>query len=230
MKNFISSLVSALSRRHNVSIRIDNTNIGGNNRNGDTIKGAGPVVSDTRTLGAFNRLDVGGVFDVKIEITECLEPSVTVSAQENILPLVKTKVVGESLEITMSGNSTSSENIELLVRTNALAALTVHGSADVSVKNIKSGAFYLDVSGTADIKMSGQVAYLSADVSGSTGLNLTKTKVTNLQAHVSGTAHVQANVSEIVSLEVTGAASIVITGKPEKRNVNKSGVADIMFV
>src|SRR4028119_1305483 len=60
------------------------------------VSGSGNIVSEKREINDFQAINVGGVFQV--EITAQKDFSVEIEADDNVLPLIKTRVSGSVLE------------------------------------------------------------------------------------------------------------------------------------
>ena len=64
---------------------------------GPSVAGSGAVTTDTRTVSAFERVDVGGEYDVVIRVGTTR--SVVIEGDDNLLPLIRTEVREGTLHI-----------------------------------------------------------------------------------------------------------------------------------
>ncbi|WP_193564187.1 GIN domain-containing protein, partial [Escherichia coli] len=61
------------------------------------VRGNGKLKTQRRNIQNFDHLEVGGAFNIKVELGK--EPSIKIQAEENLLPLIKTNVVDGTLKI-----------------------------------------------------------------------------------------------------------------------------------
>ena len=66
------------------------------------ISGSGKVIKENRKLNTFHGLDVGSTFT--INITQGTPQSVSIETDDNIMPIIKTKVKNGILKVTTQGN------------------------------------------------------------------------------------------------------------------------------
>lgn len=226
MKKFIASIFKAITGGN---VQYTNGDISGKNA-GFGIVGTGPSMTDTRKLGLFNRINVRGAVNVNVYMVKGSSGSVQVLAQENILPFVITSVRGDTLSIQTEGSFQTSKEVEVIIELPEVYAIDVSGSADVKLHNVVSKELELDVSGSADFSATGNVEKLDLDISGSVSMDLGKMCCAVLKADISGSAHVQTHVTGSLDLDISGAVSIVVTGKPKQKSVRTSGAADVIFM
>ena len=100
------------------------------NWDGPAVAGSGNIISDYRTVAEFNRIEVGGDFDVEVKVGEA--QSIRGTGDDNLLPLVETKVRGHELEIDYDGSYRSRDDIKIAITVPRLSAIHSSGSSDVS--------------------------------------------------------------------------------------------------
>src|SRR5438093_6304 len=69
---------------------------------GEGIKGSGVLKTEQRPVTGFSRIDVGGI--VKLEWRADGAPSLEVTVEDNLLPLLITEVAGDTLKIHFNEN------------------------------------------------------------------------------------------------------------------------------
>ena len=82
---------------------------------GDRVTGSGNSASERRDVAGFNEVEVSGAFQV--EIVAGKDFSVELQADDNILPLIQTKVDGNTLQIELAQSVRSKS--EMIVRISA---------------------------------------------------------------------------------------------------------------
>lgn len=163
------------------------------------------VVRETRDLPAFDQIDAGGAFDVKITIGE--PQKVEVEAKQKDIEKIKTEVDGSKLVLSSKGIS-NDPVLNIYVTVPSLSKLEAHGAAEVKSENaIKGEMFLVEVSGAASVNLILDVGTLSSDLSGAANLKLSG----NAQHHstvVSGAATLDAYdlITTTTDADVSGAA------------------------
>jgi hypothetical protein len=201
------------------------------NWDGPTVAGSGNIISKYRTLADFNRIDVGGDFDVEVKVGEA--QSIRLTGDDNLLPLVETKVRGGELEIDYDGSYRSRDDIKIAITVPRLSGIHSSGSSDVNVTGVRSAAFDAVVSGSSDlwvegdfgdldasvsgsgeITMDGTADDVDANVSGSGELDLFSVPARTARVVVTGSGEVGLDVKEDLRATVTGSGDVHYTGDP----------------
>ncbi len=148
-----------------------------------TVKGSGQIARETRPLSGFTGVDLQAVGDVTITIAEV--DSVVVEADDNILPLLKTEVVGGQLRISKpAGTKISVENpIRFTVTMKTLENASVSGTGDMKVDGLDSDLVNLNLSGTGCITANGKAGTLNISMPG-TGRITAKGKAGTLNVNL----------------------------------------------
>ena len=113
------------------------------------LQGSGNSKSETRQAGPFDSIHVDGMADVEASISDQTE--VIVTADDNILPLIKTSVSNGTLLISEKQNISPRSRIKVTVKTPGLKSVAVSGAEDFDVKGLKEDSFTVNVSGAGDV-------------------------------------------------------------------------------
>ncbi len=201
------------------------------NWDGPAVAGSGNIVSKYRTVAEFDRIEVGGNFDVEVEVGEA--QSIRLTGDDNLLPQVETKVRHGELEIDYDGSYRSRDDIKIAITVPRLSAIHSSGSSDVNVTGVRSSTFdaavsgsselwvegdfgdlEANVSGSGEITMAGTANDIDANVSGSGELDLFSVPASTADVTVTGSGEVGLDVSEKLSATVTGSGDVEYTGDP----------------
>ncbi|MBL7930303.1 MAG: DUF2807 domain-containing protein [Bacteroidia bacterium] len=199
------------------------------------IRGKGETISEVRDVTGFNKIDLP--VDANIYFTEDSVYYVKVTAQENIVKIVQTKVNGNELQIDFLRNVWDHEEIKIEVHAPKLVGLDISGSGEVTVKNTLHTAYLsVNVSGSGDISIAGlQAAALDVKISGSSDIQIdsgdTKNedfnisgsgnidvlgvKSTNSKIKVSGSGDVKVYVTDYLDVHISGSGDISYKGHPD---------------
>ncbi len=158
------------------------------------IKGNGNVKIESRQVGKFTGLEDQGSFDVEITYGE--SNAVEVEADENLLPIIVTKVEGTKLIVTTDkGGFSSATRLKVHVTMATIDLVSVKGSGSVSGDGgfSNSGTAHFEVGGSGSIRLSfAQFNTAEVSVRGSGSIHLMKGKVDNLNVSSSGSGSVDA--------------------------------------
>jgi len=185
------------------------------------VKGNGNVIKQDRTVTSFNAIDVSGAFD--IYLNQGSTEAVTVEADENLLPLIRTRVVDGVLVIDTKdkpiGHATA---MKVYITFKDLSKIEISGAVDIETQSkLTLNDLFINTSGASDGKMEMAVQKLKIESSGASKIRLTGMAV-DVQMDLSGASDIFAFdfPAETYSLDISGA------GKAEI-NVTKKLEADI---
>lgn len=212
------------------------------------IRGNGEVTTETRNIGNFESVSVGGNFDVILINGE--EGKLTIKGEENILPYIETEVRGNTLKIRVKENVSIKTSKRLLVTVpfNEIDGVSLAGSGNVNVeKTIKSNKVSFSVGGSGniiakvnatkvtcsiggsgDIKLQGNTETLKCSIAGSGTIKGYKLKSNTVSASIAGSGDVYTTVSGKIKASVVGSGSIYYKGKPKYIDTNAIGSGDVI--
>lgn len=136
--------------------------------NAKRLRGSGHVVEKARQVGAFTKLRLEGPVDVRLN--QAAADAVKVSADDNIEPLVETRVDGDTLVLRLQAGAgfTTRQAPIVFVDAKALQSIVVNGSGDLSLERFKGDQLGLTLSGSGDLRVGLlEVRELNATLSGS---------------------------------------------------------------
>src|SRR4051812_17885852 len=143
---------------------------------GPRVQGAGPVVSETRTVGAFTGVELRS--DADLVISQGEKPEVRVEAQRNILDVLKTEVHGDTLRIDYDHVHVGSHDpVKIYVTTALLRDVDLSGSGSISSDATwRADSFRSGISGSGNLTLRvAGVQDFRTDISGSGNLTLAVT-------------------------------------------------------
>jgi hypothetical protein len=192
------------------------------------VEGSGTIKTETRAPGAFSRASVLVLADVICRKGD--KPSVTVTGDDNILPLVTTKVQGGKLEIAVSKPVSLSRALKIELETSDLRGLDLASAGSVDMQEVKCPAFDLTVTGSGTVKGAGETDELTVGISGTGEVDLKNLKSKNARISINGTGDGSIFASGVVSVEIMGTGDLVIYGNPTKVNREIMGIGDVRVV
>jgi Putative auto-transporter adhesin, head GIN domain len=182
------------------------------------------VTSESREVSGFNEVELKGIGNLSIEQAE--SESLTVEADEDVIPKIRTEVKNNRLIISprrnTSINTTEPINYKLTVKD--LDALKVSGSGDVKAEGISTDDLAVTISGTGNIKISGKADSQDVEISGSGDYLAEDLESKEAKIDVGGSGSAIVNVSEELEAGVSGSGSVEYVGDPAvKQNVSGAG-------
>jgi hypothetical protein len=187
-------------------------------------RGSGNVITESRVVSGFDEILLSGSGEVVVDVdgTE----SLTIEAEDNIMPLLTTEVRNGRLELSTKSSISPTVSVIYTISAATLDGLSIGGSGDITATGINADSFDAEISGSGQIEMAGTTDALDVEISGSgryAGADLVATVAT---VSVSGSGHALVNVTDKMDAEVSGSGTVEYIGDP---NVSSSisGSGDI---
>jgi len=208
--------------------------------------GNGKVVKQDRKVTSFNAIDVSGAFEIYLRQGET--EGVTVESDENLLPFIRTEVVGSELRIDTKNHPMHHVTVmKVFITIKDLKKVDVSGAVDLQTENrLTLTELSLDASGASDSKLDIAVQKLDLDCSGASKIYFTGMAV-NVRMDLSGASEISAfdlpaetcsielsgageaeiNVTKSLIAEISGAGTVVYKGSPTQIDQRVSGAGSI---
>ena len=132
------------------------------------VKGTGTARTEARAVGRFSKLSAGGA--IHLTITVGGATAVTVTADDNVVPLIRTRVQADRLIIDSADGYTSRTPIEVVVTTPRLTALGLSGATTAEARGLTGDRFALDLSGDSHATLTGTATAIAIAASGAAQL------------------------------------------------------------
>lgn len=201
-------------------------------------RGNGEPASEVRKVEAFDKIDVGGIFELQAEQTSAqnvfevpAEPAgehyVEVRGDANLLPLVDVEAKGGRLRANMHGNVIPDLPLVLIVRTPTLREVELSGAARGEVKGIDGDSLEIEVSGASSLKLAGRVKRLDVDVSGASDVAAAGLVADAVEVESSGASNAEVTANASITADASGASSIVWLGTATQIDRDASGASSI---
>ncbi len=209
-------------------------------------RGSAQVVSETREVDAFSGVELSGIGDVTVSLGS--KPSLEVSAPENLLSLLQTRVDDDTLKIgvTRRARLSGGHAVSYRVVTPSLARISLSGSGDVraeamagddvSLELSGSGDLYVgdlraedlevDMSGEGDMQLSGEAIEQTIELSGVGDYRACALSSETAEVEVSGVGDALVWATRTLGAEVSGVGSVRYRGEPEV-DTDISGVGSV---
>ena len=192
----------------------------------DLVQGSGKVKQEERTLAPFSSVRINLAADVTV--TKGANPASTITADDNILPLITTQVSGGVL--TISNSKSFASNTQLLVQITApsLSSLVVDGAGDVNLSGVDEKTLELVTRGSGALRASGQVDALTARLEGAGDMGLFELQTHSAEVLLNGAGTIQVSASETFSGAIEGSGDILVHGHPRMVRSVVNGAGSII--
>ncbi len=188
-------------------------------------QGSGNTKSEMRSVSGFKQIEAGSAIALEIDANK--DFSVEIEADDNLLPLIKTDVSGDTLKISTEGEISSKTKIVVKISMPELTSLSISGASGAVVSNVKTNSLELKASGASKIKISGEANDLESDASGASGIDAESLMINNADVEASGASNTTVSAANNLKAEASGASTIYYTGEPKNVEPNSSGASFI---
>jgi len=174
---------------------------------GQTITGSGNVVTENRPVSGISRVSMEISGDVQIQ--QGATESLTVSAEDNLLPYLVTDVRGGELVIRWKSMTNIQSHHPVLINLTVknLAGVDFSSSGKVTVGPITTGDFNLNLSSSGDVEIDQiQADKITANLSSSGGVAI-KGSANSLNLDISSSGSFQAGDLQVKEADVTVSSS-----------------------
>lgn len=178
----------------------------------DGVRGSGNVITEQRAVSGFDEIVILGSGDVSVSVTGT--ESLTVEAEDNIMPLLTTEVGNGRLELGSKESFSATKGIRYTITVAALSGVEINGSGDIDATGIDTQLFEVEISGSGDVTASGACAQLDVGISGSGRYDGEGLVAPVGIVSVSGSGKAIVNVTDDLDASVSGSGSIEYIGDP----------------
>lgn len=209
--------------------------------NSKKVRGNGNVTTETRKTDSYDKIAVGGSFDVVLVAGK--EGNITIKGEENLLPYIETIVENNKLKVRYKKNVSirTTKALTVTVPFTDLKGVALGGSGNItSTALIKSKDFGVSmggsgkitleveatkigtsIGGSGSINLSGKADEFKCSIAGSGSINAYDLQVDTTSASIAGSGSVKTSTKSSIKASVAGSGNIYYKGDPE---VKKSSI------
>lgn len=190
------------------------------------IQGSGVAMTETREVSGFSSVALSGLGNVSIKQTG--KESLTITADDNILPLLEAKVEQGVLHLGVKPNENIRPKtpIRFEVEVKELEGISVSGVGNVEGQNLNLPKLKATISGVGSVKLSGKTEALDLHISGTGNFQGEELEAREAAVHSSGVGNAVINVGDKLDAHVSGVGSVEYLGSP-KVTKSVSGVGSV---
>ena len=178
------------------------------------VSGSGQVASETRSVSGFTGIDLSGTGEVIIE--QGGSESLTVEADDNVLPVLTSEVEGSVLRLGRKPRTTVNTRnpIRYRVTLPVLTSLELSGSGSVTAEGLQLDALRVDISGSGTVSLAGSADEQTVEMSGSGRYDAAGLSSRSVEVDISGSGEATVAVTEQLRVDISGSGTVTYSGDP----------------
>jgi hypothetical protein len=184
--------------------------------------GSGNAGVDTRSMGAFDAVELDGEID--LELTLGAAHAVEIHGDDNLLGLVETKLVGERLIVRTTESVDPKVGLSARVSAPDVKEVLLSGVGRGRVTGVDNEELELELSGAGSLSAEGKTKDLRIEVSGAGSIDAQHLAAETAEVEVSGAGNVEVAEPAKLRARVSGAGNVRYGGSPEiEKDVSGAG-------
>jgi hypothetical protein len=180
------------------------------------VDGSGIIKTESRTVGKFTAIQLTGGAELKIEQTGA--ESLTVTGDDNLLPIFKSEVKGDTLYLSVTEDKRPSKTPVYTITVADLRTIDIRGGGLITATKLAGEALSMTVEGAAKGSLAGQIVDLTISMSGAGALDAAELKAKRGKVSLSGAGVLTVNVSDELDASVSGVGIIWYIGDPKLKS------------
>ena len=190
------------------------------------VKGNGNLASEMRKLSNFKAIEITIGYD-KILVNCGEEPSIHISGDENILPLITTRISKGILRIESDSTFETKADSEIIINVKSLKEFTFDGVGETVIQNVNSEKFTCNINGVGSCELNGKVESFYVSVNGVGSVNARQLIADDVVASLNGVGSVKLYAKNSLNASVNGIGGLTYFGNPAELILNDSGIGGI---
>ena len=178
-------------------------------------RGSGQLATESRQVSGFTQVELTGVGELTIEQTGT--ESLTISAEDNLLPQLTSEVSGDTLVLGEEPNSSivTTKPITYSLTVKDLSGLAVSGSGNISMPKLTATALSIKISGSGTITVNGTAVDQDLEISGSGRYQAEQLTSKTVKAQISGSGNANVLATDSLNVKISGSGSLTYSGNPQ---------------
>jgi len=182
----------------------------------EAVNGSGSVVSEMRDVGSFHGVELNAIG--KLTISQGSEDRLTITADDNLLPLIKTTVRNGVLVIeferpALTVNSVTNLEYDITVR--QLDSVVMNGAGDARVVNLAGEKLRVKLAGAGNIVAAGKVTEQEVVLTGAGRYDAENLESEKASIAINGAGGATIWVTKSLDATINGMGSVSYYGDPQ---------------
>jgi hypothetical protein len=190
------------------------------------LRGSGRAKTESREVNGFSSISSKSIGRILVQQTG--KESLTITADDNILPLLESRVADNILYLTIAKDAhmNPTKSIEFVVEVKSLENLKIDGVSSIEAKGIQGKQLTVALDGVGSITIAGNVDVLDLSLSGVGSFNGEDLQTKQAKVRHDGVGSAVVNVSEQLDATLSGVGSVEYIGSPQVRE-SKKGLGSV---
>jgi Putative auto-transporter adhesin, head GIN domain len=182
-------------------------------RGASSVRGSGTIKTESRPVTGFSHIVLDGTGD--LTITQSGAESLTVEADDNLVPLITSTVAASTLEIRTTRPVDPTKRIHYTVTVKDFSGFDLLGSASAVATQIDTAAIKIVISGAGDAKISGKAQSQDITISGAGDYEAPQLASKTTRVTINGAGNAVVEVSDALDVRISGAGDVAYIGDPK---------------
>ena len=196
--------------------------------------GSGEVATETREASGFSAVDLSGFGILIIEQGET--ESLSITAEENLLPYLESKVAGKELNLVVREYVNIDPNEDIVYRLTVVELerlessglgeieigvlesedfeIEISGAGSLTLGRLDADSFRLEISGVGDVTVAGEVKDQRVQLSGAGNYEAGDLLSQEARVEISGSGRAVVWAERELDVEISGSGSLQYFGSP----------------
>jgi hypothetical protein len=184
----------------------------GSTSTSSSVEGSGVGAIVARTVPAFSAVDLAGTNQLTIHVGG--RRSVILRGDDNLLPLVATRVEAGTLKISDTRSFTTNARMSAEVTVPSLRAVKLSGTGSVAVDGLRAARLSVALGGSGLVEVGGDTRRVDASLRGTGRIDLGQLVAHDVHAILAGTGEIAVIATRSLEASVTGTGTIAYSGNP----------------
>jgi hypothetical protein len=190
------------------------------NLGGSGVRGSGVVKTETRSVSGFSSIAFNS--EGKVTVQQTGKESLTITAEDNLLPLLESQVTDGTLSIGTVNNAdiNPTKSIDFAIEVKSLEGFNMTGVGSIEAKGIQGNRLTIGLTGAGDMSIEGAADSLDLNLEGVGNYDGEGFKTKQATVRSEGVGSAVLNASDRLDISVSGIGTVEYIGSPK---VQKSG-------
>ena len=185
------------------------------------VAGNGQIVTQQRVVGNFRSVSLQGAGDLVVRVGP--RPSLSVTADSNILPLLVQRQHGDQLILGTRQSYRMRGRPRFVLTVPALDALAIAGSGGARVEGVAAARMALTIGGSGRIVAHGRADRLTLTIGGSGDIDARGLRARAVEVTIGGSGNAQVATNGPLTGAIAGSGSVRYLGRPSEVAVTRVG-------
>ena len=190
------------------------------------VRGNGTSISEIRDLKEFTEIEMSIAYD-KIVVNFGAVQSLQIIGDENIIPLIKTRVSNGVLTISSDSSFQTKVESEIVINMISLKKFIFDGVGESIINKMNEEHFICTLNGVGSCELNGSVVNFELSVNGVGSINAKELIGDKVVASLNGVGSAEVYATNSLNASVNGIGGLTYYGDPEKIILNDSGLGSI---